>query len=105
MQAIAAFTGFTTSPVATATYNITHTVAAPSFSPAAGTYATAETITLSDATPGATIYYTTNNTTPTTASTYYTVPIKVSTNETIEAIAVASGYTNSTVASGTYTIE
>jgi subtilase family serine protease len=105
LQAIAAFTGFTTSPVATATYNITHTVAAPSFSPAAGTYATAETITLSDATPGATIYYTTNNTTPTTASTYYTVPIKVSTNETIEAIAVASGYTNSTVASGTYTIE
>ena len=34
--------------------------AAPTFSPAAGTYSSTQSVTLSDATPGATIYYTTD---------------------------------------------
>ena len=52
------------------------------------------------------IYYTTNGTTPTTSSSQYVsgTPLSISASTTIEAMAVASGYTNSTVAVGTYTI-
>jgi len=78
--------------------------ATPTFSPVAGTYATAQTVTISDTTSGATIYYTTNGTTPTTSSTKYTAPITVSSSQTIQAIAVASGFTQSAVGSATYTI-
>jgi len=41
--------------------------ATPAFSPAPGTYASAQTVTLSDTTSGASIYYTTNGTTPSTS--------------------------------------
>ena len=83
------------------------TATAPTFSPAAGTYTTAQTVTISDATAGVTIYYTTNGTTPSTASNVYssaiTIPATPAT-ETIQAIAVASGYANSPVASAVYTM-
>ena len=95
--------GASTSSALTETVNAPAAVS-PAMSPAVGTYTTAQSVTLTDATIGATIYYTTNGTTPTTSSTKYTAAIAVSATETIEAIAVASGYTNSTVASGTYTI-
>jgi arabinogalactan endo-1,4-beta-galactosidase len=85
----------------------TTTTATPTFSPAAGSYKTAQSVTITDSTAGATIYYTTNGTTPTTASTVYssaiTIPATPAT-ETIQAIAVASGDTNSAVASAVYTI-
>ena len=61
-------------------------------------------MTISDATAGATIYYTTNGTTPTTSSTVYNGPITVSSTETVEAIAVETGYTSSAVATTAYTI-
>ena len=82
----------------------TPTAAAPAFSPAVGTYTAAQTVSLSSATAGATIYYTTNGTTPSSSSTKYTGPIAVSATTSIESIAVASGYTNSVVATGNYTI-
>jgi glucosylceramidase len=93
------------STVATATYTINLPVAAtPAFSPAPGTFTSVQSVTLSDSTTGAAIYYTTNGSTPTAASTLYSAPIAVSATTTIEAIAVASGYTNSAVATGAYTI-
>jgi uncharacterized repeat protein (TIGR03803 family) len=105
IEAIAVATGYLNSSVASAAYTINlPAAAAPTFSPAVGTYTTIQSVTLTDATAGATIYYTTNGTTPTTSSTKYTSAISVSSTETIEAIAVATGYTNSSVASGTYTI-
>ena len=61
-------------------------------------------MTISTTSAGATIYYTTNGTTPTKSSTEYTAPIPVSTTTTIQAIAVASGFFDSTVSSATYTI-
>jgi hypothetical protein len=107
LEAIAAATGYTDSTVASAAYTITSSlpsVSTPTFSPAAGTYTSAQSVTISDATSDATIYYTTDGTTPTTSSTQYTGPIKVSSTETLEAIAVATGDTNSAVASVAYTI-
>jgi N-acetylneuraminic acid mutarotase len=78
--------------------------ATPTLSPAGGTFASSQSVTISDSIPGATIYYTTNGTTPTTSSTQYTGAITVSSTETIQAIAIASGYSSSTVNSAAYTI-
>ena len=69
-----------------------------------GTYTGAQTVTISTATPGATIYYTTDGTTPTTSSSVYSGPITVSSSETLEAIAAETGYTQSAVATAKYTI-
>jgi hypothetical protein len=104
LKAIAVLAGDTNSAVATATYTITPVVATPTFSPSSGTYATAQTVKIADATAGATIYYTNNGTTPTTTSTKYTGSITVSSTETLKAIAVLAGDTNSAVATATYTI-
>lgn len=78
--------------------------ATPTFSPAAGTYSSAQSVTLSTSTEGATIHYTTDGAEPTAESTQYTAPIAVSQTTTIKAIAVAEGFDNSAVASATYTI-
>jgi hypothetical protein len=80
------------------------TAASPRFSLAAGTYTTKQVVALSDATAGATIYYTTDGSGPSTSSLPYTGPISVSGSLTIEAIAVASGYTNSGLARADYVI-
>jgi hypothetical protein len=103
VKAIAVVGGEFTSPVASAAYTI-ESVVMPTFSLAPGTYIGSQSVTISDATSGATIYYTTNGTTPTTSSTEYTGPITVSATETVEAIAALSGYTSSTVGSAAYTI-
>ncbi len=80
--------------------------ATPTFSPAAGTYTSAQSITLGDATSGATIYYTTNGSTPTSSSTLYSAPIALSTagTTTINAIAVATGFSTSNVGTAAYTL-
>jgi hypothetical protein len=85
--------------------NLAQAAAAPSFSPTPGNYTTSQSVTLSDTTSGATIYYTTDGSAPTTASIVYTTPISVSQTETINAMAGAPGLNNSTVTSGTYTIQ
>ncbi len=78
--------------------------AQPTFNPLPGTYAQSESVTISDTTPNAVIYYTADGSAPTVRSTKYTGQIEVSQSETINAIATASGYIASPVASGTYTI-
>ena len=83
----------------------TQQAATPTFSVTGGNYSSAQSVTISDATPNATIYYTIDGTTPTTGSTVYSgTAITVSSTETIEAIATASGYTQSATATATYTI-
>jgi hypothetical protein len=79
--------------------------AAPTFSPAPGAYTSAQNVTLSDATTGATIYYTTDGSVPSLLSTFYSFPINVPSSTTIKAIAVAPGLNNSPVAVGDYTIQ
>jgi Chitobiase/beta-hexosaminidase C-terminal domain/FG-GAP-like repeat/FG-GAP repeat len=80
-------------------------VAAPTFGVAPGTYNQPQSVALSDATTGATIYYTTDGTTPTTASPVYAGPIAVTQSMTIRAMAAASGMVNSSVATGVYTLQ
>lgn len=80
-------------------------VAAPSFSPGGGTYSSAQSVTITTATSGATIRYTTNGITPTaTTGTVYSSPVSISTTTTLKAIAYKSGMADSTVTSATYTI-
>jgi hypothetical protein len=76
----------------------------PTFSPTAGTYTSAQAVSLTDSTSGAAIYYTTTGSPPTTGSSKYSAPLSISATMTIQAIAVASGYNNSAVASATYTM-
>lgn len=105
LQAIAVVNGYAAaSAVGSATYTFVGPASAPVFSLKAGTYPAQEWLTLSDATAGATIYYTTNATTPSTSSTKYTGAFVVTGSETVEAIAAASGFNNSPVASVAYNL-
>ena len=102
LKAIAFKTGMTDSPVTSGTYTIIPPPSAPVFSPGAGTYTSAPTVTITSS--GATsIHYTTNGNTPTSSSTLYTGPILVSTSLTLEAIGTNSSGT-SPVTTGQYTI-
>ena len=109
IKAMAAASGFANSPVATGTFTIQVPAAAtPTFSPAPNTYSSPQSVSLLDATSGATIYYTTDGVTnPTTSSAVFNPasPIPVSANMTIKAMAAASGFANSAVATGVYTIQ
>ena len=77
----------------------------PTFTPAAGTYFEAQTVTISCATEDATIYYTLDESTPTTSSSVYTEPLVISETTTVKAMAVKEGYENSNVATAAYVIE
>ncbi|MBQ6062664.1 MAG: M6 family metalloprotease domain-containing protein [Prevotella sp.] len=78
-------------------------VATPTFSPKAGVYTEAQSVTISCETEGAAIYYTLDGSTPTASSTPYTQPILVETTTTIKAIAIADGE-ESAVAIGKFAI-
>ena len=80
--------------------------AAPTFNPAAGTFTTSTSVTISTTTGGASIRYTTNGTTPSsTVGTVYSSAVSITATSTLQAIAYETGLTNSSVASGVYTIQ
>jgi len=104
LKAIAYKTGMADSPVTSGVYTIQ--CAAPTFNPVAGTYASAQSVTISTTTGGASIRYTTDGTTPSpTVGTVYSTPVSISTNTTLKAIAYNTGLQDSTVASGVYNIQ
>lgn len=82
----------------------TSPAATPTFDPAAGTYTSAQSVTISCTTEGASIYYTTDGSDPDNTKTQYTGAISVTSTTTIKAIAYADGYDPSAIASATYTI-
>ncbi len=101
-MAIAVVSGYRQSAVASAAYTITLTppqAAAPTVSTSTnnGAQNGAVIVTLASTTSGATIYYTIDGSTPSTSSTQYIAPFMVASNLTLNAIATASGDTNSNV--------
>ncbi len=78
--------------------------AAPSISPGAQSFTGTLPVTITDGTPGASIFYSTTGT-ATTSSIPYTGPITVGTTETISAIASAPGFLQSLPTSETYTLQ
>src|SRR5207245_858608 len=88
-----------------ANYTVQQQVATPTFSPGSGTYTGSVTVSISDATSGATIHYTTDGSTPTTSSAVYSGALTFTQTTTLKAMAAASGMTNSGVASATYTVQ
>jgi hypothetical protein len=66
--------------------------ATPTFDPVEGAYHLAQSVVISTTTPSSSIYYTTDGSTPSATSlgslTLYTVPVAVSVNETLNALAV-----------------
>lgn len=81
----------------------TTTVSMPTFSPEGGTYSSAQSVTISCPTNGATIFYTTDGTTPSASGTQYTAPVTVGESLTLKAIAI-KGSDMSSVATATYVI-
>jgi len=86
-------------------YQPSYAVRTPLFSIPPGTYPTPQTVTITDTSPGATIYYTTNGAAPNTSSNIYKNPIAVAPGATtIEAMAAAPGLPNSAVATAAYIV-
>jgi uncharacterized protein (DUF1800 family) len=80
-------------------------VAPPTFSPAAGTYTSAQSVSLATTTSGASIRYTVNGNVPSeTAGTLYSGAFSVASTTTVKAIAFKSGMSDSAVVSAAYTI-
>ena len=88
------------SPVTTAIYGFK--AATPTFSPAPGLVSYGTLVSITTATPNATIYYTTNNSIPTNTSLIYTGPITISNNVTFKAKAARPNFTDSAVQTATY---
>ncbi|MDE5606811.1 MAG: chitobiase/beta-hexosaminidase C-terminal domain-containing protein, partial [Bacteroidales bacterium] len=98
------------SPVVTAAYTVkgetpvVETVAAPTFSVAAGEVEKGTKVTIACTTEGATIYYTIDGTEPTAESIEYKAAIEINTDVTLKAIAV-KGDAKSEVATAAYTVK
>lgn len=80
-----------TSKIMTEKYTVAASAKAPAkpvASPAGGNYSSEQTVTLTCSTAGAEIYYTTDNTKPTSSSKFYTSPISIKENTTLNAVAI-----------------
>ena len=97
-------TDYAPSQTASATFNVTQQGDVPTIFPPSGVFQNNVTVYMSSNTPGATIRYSLNGTTPTAASTAYTVPLQITATTTVKAVAFVSGGSPSGVATSTYVI-
>jgi hypothetical protein len=82
----------------------TPVAATPTLSPASGTsFSSTLSVSIADTTSGAAVYYTTDGSTPTTGSQLYSAPFTISASTTVNAIATASGFSQSAQGSASYT--
>ena len=107
IRAFAAATGDQDSPIVAGAYVIqaaSSPAATPTFSPSSGTsFSSTLSVSIADTTPGASIYYTTDGSAPTTSSQLYSGPFTISATTTVNAIATATGFTQSAQGSASYT--
>ncbi|MDD2190029.1 MAG: S-layer homology domain-containing protein [Eubacteriales bacterium] len=105
LRFVAAKAGFDPSQAGVREYFIDTTkAAAPTASVNSGTYAAAQTVSLTTNTAGADIYYTVDSSAPSASSQRYSTPVTVSESTVIKALAVKSGLNDSSVTVRTYTI-
>lgn len=110
IRAIGFRSGWTTSGLVSATYTITTftRAATPVITPPTGSYVGGQYVTMTCATPGATIYYTTNGQTPQPGvnnPVKYSGPFtRIDPQVFLKAVAVADGYENSLVGVSNLTI-
>jgi hypothetical protein len=106
IRAIASTPNYLESAISSATFTSSNQTPAVTFKPAAGTYTSAQAVSLSSTDANAHIYYTIGASTPSASSTPYTgTPIAVSASETINAIAIDAALTSSPVTSAAYAIQ
>jgi len=105
VKAIATFSGYPPTAITEAAYTILAQNPTPMISPASGSYAVGQTITITDTDSAATIRYTTDGSTPTTKSPIYTKALVLTGAETVQAIATGTSNATSDVATATYTTE
>jgi hypothetical protein len=109
VKAVGLKSGLANSAMASANFVVNNPaiVAAPTFSPAPGIYASKQSVTISSSTSGVKIYFTNNGITPsntTAAARLYTGPISVGSNQQLKAIAYKEGFQPSVISVGNYTI-
>lgn len=79
-------------------------VETPVISPVSGAYSATQSISMSCATSGASIYYTEDGSTPDSGDTLYSAPFTLGSAKTIKAIGIKAGLTDSDIATNIYTI-
>lgn len=111
VRAIGVKAGLLNSSVVVANFviNALSVVSPVVFSPPPGTYASGLSVGMTSATSGASIYYTTNGNVPrldvpNSFTKLYSGPISLSTNTVIRAVAIKTGFQNSPVSVGIYTL-
>jgi hypothetical protein len=80
-------------------------VAIPQISPDGGAFSPSVTVTITDATPGATIRYTTDGSDPTASSPVYKGAFTLTDSATVKAKGYRNGYAASLIASATFTLD
>lgn len=104
LKAIALKAGLPSSTERVAVFQVGSIAATPVINPAGDVYLMPQQVTISSATPLATIYYTTDGSTPTASSPRYTGPFLMAASGVVRAIAVLAGSQDSQVATETYQI-
>jgi uncharacterized protein (TIGR02145 family) len=104
LKAIAVKSGLKNSPILTKIYNITGTVATPTFSIPSGFLEAGQNLVVSSATPGATFYYTLDGSTPTTSSPILGSSLALNKTTKIRVFAYKKDWNNSRDTSAKYTI-
>jgi hypothetical protein len=104
IKAFATKPNYSDSAVAAAAYTITSAIATPIMSVTTGAFNNDQSVTLSSATAGSSIYYTTDGSNPDSTKTLYSGAITISSTTTLKAIAITADFIASAVASETYTM-